>query len=71
MIKEVLVLEPEWVVVEKPSRADRLKRSIAARLRRKETKHVKEVHSYKEEKDARERFQAKKRLEKQKKQKFG
>lgn len=56
-------------VFEKPSRGERIKRSIAARFRRKEVKDINEFHSYKEEKDARERQQAKRRLEKQKKRK--
>ena len=54
-------------IIEKPSRAERIKRSIAARLRRKEVKEVKNIHSYKEEKDAKERLKAKRTLEKQKK----
>jgi hypothetical protein len=54
-------------IFEKLSRADRIKRSIAARNRRKDVKDIKEVHSFKDEKDARERLQAKRRLEKQKK----
>ena len=54
-------------IFEKLSRADRIKRSIAARNRRKVVKDIKEVHSFKDEKDARERLQAKRRLEKQKK----
>lgn len=63
-IHEELNLEP---VVEKPSLADRIQRDKAARLRRRETKEIVHLHSYKEEKDARERLKAKRRLEKQKK----
>lgn len=53
-------------IIDKPSRAERIKRSIAARLRRKETKQVKRSHLFKEEKDARERLRAKRALQKQK-----
>jgi hypothetical protein len=65
----MLELETETVetIIEKPSRAGRIMRSIAARLRRKEVKEAKSAHTYKEEKDARERLQAKRNLEKQKK----
>jgi hypothetical protein len=65
-----VIEETETVVetiIEKPSRAERIMRSIAARLRRKEVKEAKNAHTYKEEKDARERLQAKRNLEKQKK----
>lgn len=54
-------------IFEKPNRGERIKRSIAARQRRKEVKMIREEHSYKDEKDARERLMAKRRLEKQKK----
>lgn len=54
-------------VFEKSNRGERIKRSIAARHRRKEVKMIQEEHSYKDEKDARERLIAKRRLEKQKK----
>jgi hypothetical protein len=54
-------------IFEKPNRGERIKRSIAARHRRKEVKMILEEHSYKDEKDARERLMAKRRLEKQKK----
>ena len=54
-------------IFEKPNRGERIKRSVAARLRRKEVKAINETHSFKEEKDARERLMAKRRLEKQKK----
>lgn len=54
-------------IIEKPNRGERIKKSVAARLRRKEVKEVKNIHSYKEEKDAKERLKAKRTLEKQKK----
>jgi len=62
-------IQTDEPIVYRPSRGERLKRSVAARLRRKETKIQKEVHSYKEEKEARERLQAKRQIEKQKKMK--
>jgi hypothetical protein len=55
--------------IEKPSRAERWKRSIAARLRRQVAKFAKASHLRKEEDEAMERLKAKKLLEKQKKQK--
>jgi len=61
------IQELDAVVVEKPSKAKRYTKSLSARQKRKETKHIKEIHSYKEEKDARERLRAKRLLEKQKK----
>jgi len=51
--------------IEKLSLADRLSKSKAARARRRQTKQVLQTHSYKEEKDARERLAAKRLLEKQ------
>lgn len=57
------------ITIEKPSRADRWKRSVAARLRRQATKSARTAHSQKEEHDAQERVRAKHLLEKQKKQK--
>lgn len=54
-------------IIEKPSRGQRLMRSLAARMRRKEVKEAREEHSFKEEKEARDRLKAKRRLEKQKK----
>ena len=57
------------IVIEKPSRAERWKRSIAARLRRHTARFAKIAHTYKEDHDAQERLQAKRLLEKQKKQK--
>ena len=55
------------VVIEKPSRAKRWMKSVAARMRRKETKEALDAHSFKEDKEARERLQAKRRLEKEQK----
>jgi hypothetical protein len=43
------IIEP---IVEKPSRGERLKRSVFARLRRKEVKQIKSVHQEKLEKEA-------------------
>jgi formate dehydrogenase maturation protein FdhE len=62
-------IETEKPVIEKLSLADRIARDKAARARRRETKQVLQIHSYKEEKDARERLRAKRLLAKQKKQK--
>ena len=59
MLEEEIQLEP---VVEKPSRADRILRNEAARQRRKEIKEAKSIHSFKEEKEARERLQAKRQM---------
>ena len=55
--------------IEKPSRAERFKRSVDARLRRKNSKLAKRAHMHKEEAEAMDRLKAKKLLEKQKKQK--
>jgi hypothetical protein len=55
--------------IEKPSRAERWKRSITARMRRQYSKIVKTAHLQKEEKEATKRLEAKKLLEKQKKMK--
>lgn len=57
------------IKIEKPSRATRWKRSIAARLRRQVSKFAKSAHLQKEEDDALIRIKAKRTLEKQKKQK--
>ena len=57
------------IKIEKPSRATRWKRSIAARLRRQVAKFAKTAHLQKEEEDALIRIKAKRTLEKQKKQK--
>lgn len=56
-------------IIEKLSLADRIAKDKAARSRRRQIKEVVQIHSYKEEKDARERLIAKRRLEKQKKRK--
>ena len=55
--------------IEKPSRATRWKRSIAARLRRQLSKFAKTAHLQKDEEEAIARIRAKQLLEKQKKQK--
>ena len=57
------------IEIEKPSRAERWKRSVAARLRRQVAKFAKSAHSRKEEQEAQERLHAKQLLEKQKEQK--
>jgi hypothetical protein len=57
------------IKLEKPSRATRWKRSIAARLRRQVAKFAKSAHLQKDEEDALVRIRAKKLLEKQKKEK--
>jgi hypothetical protein len=57
------------IKLEKPSRATRWKRSIAARMRRHVSKFAKTAHLQKEEEDALARIRAKRLLEKQKKQK--
>ena len=57
------------IKLEKPSRATRWKRSIAARLRRQMAKFAKTAHLQKDEEDAMARIRAKQLLEKQKKQK--
>lgn len=57
MNEEIQLDEP---IISKPSRAERLKRSIAARLRRKEVKLHRELHSYKIEKEAKERLKVNK-----------
>lgn len=57
------ILGPDPIIV-KPSRGERLRKSISARLRRKETKETVNIQSYKEEKEARERLIAKRRMAK-------
>jgi hypothetical protein len=64
-----IVEEDIDIRIEKPSRAIRWKRSIAARLRRQLSKFAKTAHLQKDEEDALARIRAKKLLEKQKKQK--
>lgn len=56
------------IQIDKPSRAERWKRSVAARLRRQIAKFAKTSHLRKEEDEAMERLRAKQLLEKQKKQ---
>lgn len=56
--------------VDKPSRADRMERNMAARKRRYEVKHEIELHAVKEEHDDRQRYRAKNLLAKQKRQKM-
>ena len=53
-------------IIEKPSMSDRIRRDIFARKRRKHVKTIKALHGYKEEKEARERTRAKRRIENQK-----
>ena len=67
MNEQELDLQP---VIEKPSLAERIHRDRSARHRRKQIKEAVSLHSYKEEKEARERLKAKRRLEKQKRQKL-
>lgn len=55
--------------VKKLSRAERWKRSVAARLRRQAAKFAKSAHLQKEEDESFARLRAKRLLEKQKKQK--
>ena len=50
----------------RPDRSERIQRSEAARARRKVVKAVKTVHQFKEEKDARERLLARRKLERDK-----
>lgn len=61
---DIAIPEP---IVEKPSLADRILRDQSARSRRKVVKQIKATHRNKEEKEARERLRAKRRMEKQKK----
>jgi hypothetical protein len=55
--------------IEKPSRAERWARSLAARMRRQLSKFAKTAHLQKDEEEALGRIRAKRLLEKQKKQK--
>ena len=57
------------IQIEKPSRAERWKRSEAARLRRQIAKFAKSAHLRKEENEAMERLRSKRILEKNKKKK--
>jgi nitrate/TMAO reductase-like tetraheme cytochrome c subunit len=58
------------IKIERPTLTDRIQRDQAARLRRKEVKEAKALHSFKEEKEARERIRAKRMIEKQKRKKL-
>lgn len=53
MLEEIQ--QPDPIIV-KPSRGERIKRSIFARLRRKEVKEVKAVHQKKVEKESEKRL---------------
>ena len=66
MSDEDIQLEP---LIEKPSKADRILRDEAARRRRAEVKQSKSIHSFKEEKENRERLKSKRRMEKLQKRK--
>ena len=61
------IIEP---IAEKPNLGVRILRDQAARLRRKEVKEAKALHDFKEQKEARERLQAKRRMEKLHKRKM-
>jgi hypothetical protein len=52
-IDDIQVPDP---IITKPSRGERLKRSVFARLRRKEVKQIKSVHQTKIEKEAEKRL---------------
>lgn len=58
------------IKIERPSRAERWKRSVTARIRRQVSKFAKTAHIKKEEDESVARLRAKKLLEKQKKQKI-
>ena len=58
------------IVIEKLSRAERIQRDEAARIRRRDIKDALTLHSFKEEKEARDRLQAKRRMEKLQRQKI-
>lgn len=57
-------MEEEEVVINRPSRAERLVRSTCARMKRKLTKSVRAVHEYKEEREARSRLKAQRKRKK-------
>lgn len=61
--QEVSSIDP---IIIKPSKSKRMQLSDAARRRRKETKISRNIHSFKEESDARQRLRAKRKLERQK-----
>lgn len=56
---------PDPIII-KPSRANRMHLSDAARRRRRSTKVARSLHSFKEESDAKQRLRAKRKLERQK-----
>lgn len=56
------------IKIERPSRAERWKRSVTARIRRQVSKFAKTTHIKKEEDESVARLRAKKLLGKQKKQ---
>ena len=58
------------IKIERPTLTDRIERDRAARLRRKEIKEAKALHSFKEDKEARERLLAKRRMAKLQKKKL-
>jgi len=58
------------IKIERPTLTDRIQRDQAARLRRQEVKEAKSLHSFKEEKEARERLIAKRRMAKLHKKKM-
>lgn len=53
-------------IIIRPSKSKRMHLSDAARRRRRSTKIVKNLHTFKEESDARQRLRAKRKLERQK-----
>ena len=61
--------EVEVILPEKVSRAERFKRSVFARMRRKDTKSILADKSYKEEKEAAERLEVKESQKRKKRQK--
>ena len=60
-------IEPIGTIIDKPTRADRIKKSVTARIRRKETKIVKQFCLLKEQLEASARLRTRRILEKQKK----
>lgn len=52
MIEDIEEIQGPDPIIVKPSRGERLKRSVFARLRRKEVKQIKSVHQEKLEKEA-------------------
>jgi|14BtaG_2_1085337.scaffolds.fasta_scaffold216016_1 hypothetical protein len=62
--------ETEKPLFVRANRGERLRKSIAARLRRRATKITKSIRVFKLEKEAKQRVRAKRRLLKQKQKKF-